>query len=178
MSAQGGVQVCSDKWNVKKKIMRPLKFYLMATVRAKLSLKKKRFIYLLLCCTGSYLRHVGSSIFVATLGICSFSIWTLGFGMWDLVPRPGIKPRPPALGVWSGRAKSQPLHPQGSPWGIFNEGSSRCQTRCSLHRPHSQKNTHKGIILIQELRHFVSGLLFSSDKPGSQRRLPGRPFFS
>ena len=21
--------------------------------------------------------------------------------MWDLVPRPGIEPRPPALGVWS-----------------------------------------------------------------------------
>ena len=102
----------------------------------------------------------------------------LSCSIQDLVPWPGIKPRPPALGVWSGRAKSQPLHPQGSPWGIFNEGSSRCQTRCSLHRPHSQKNTHKGIILIQELRHFVSGLLFSSDKPGSQRRLPGRPFFS
>ena len=30
--------------------------------------------------------------------------------MWDLVPGPGIKPRPPALGV----AESQPLDHQGS----------------------------------------------------------------
>ena len=26
---------------------------------------------------------------------------TLSCGMWDLVPRPGIKPGPPALGAWS-----------------------------------------------------------------------------
>ena len=26
---------------------------------------------------------------------------TLSCGMWDLVPRPGIKPEPPALGMWS-----------------------------------------------------------------------------
>ena len=25
----------------------------------------------------------------------------LNCGMWDLVPQPGIKPRPPALGAWS-----------------------------------------------------------------------------
>ena len=31
----------------------------------------------------------------------SYSLQTLSCGMWDLVPHPGIKPRPPALGVWS-----------------------------------------------------------------------------
>ena len=83
----------------------------------------------------------------------------LSCSMQDLVPWPGTKPRPPALGVWSGRAESRPLYSQGSPWGIFNEGSSRRQTSCSLHCPPSQKHTHEGIILIQELRHLVSGLL-------------------
>ena len=29
------------------------------------------------------------------------SMQTLSCGMWDLVPQPGINPRPPALGVWS-----------------------------------------------------------------------------
>ena len=32
-------------------------------------------------------------IYLAVLG--------LGCGMWDLVLRAGIKPRPPALGAWS-----------------------------------------------------------------------------
>ena len=41
----------------------------------------------------------------------------LSCGMWDLVPQPGIKPGPPALGVWS-----QPLDHQGSPWLLcFND---------------------------------------------------------
>ena len=31
----------------------------------------------------------------------SHSLQTLSCGMWDLVPHPGIKPRPPAMGVWS-----------------------------------------------------------------------------
>ena len=30
---------------------------------------------------------------------CSCGIFS--FGMWDLVPQPGIKPYPPALGAWS-----------------------------------------------------------------------------
>ena len=30
-----------------------------------------------------------------------FSIWTLGYCIWDLVPGPGIKPGAPALGAWS-----------------------------------------------------------------------------
>ena len=33
--------------------------------------------------------------------VFSCSMQTLSCGMWDLVPRPGIKPRPPALGAWS-----------------------------------------------------------------------------
>ena len=34
-----------------------------------------------------------------TQEIFSCSMQTLSCGMWDLVPWPGIKPRPPALGV-------------------------------------------------------------------------------
>ena len=36
-----------------------------------------------------------------TQEIFSCSMQTLSCGMWDLVPWPGIKPRPPALGAWS-----------------------------------------------------------------------------
>ena len=43
------------------------------------------FIYLF-GCAGSQLRRAGSSAEAY---------------MWDLVPRPGIKPRPPTLGAWS-----------------------------------------------------------------------------
>ena len=58
-------------------------------------------IYLFLFdCTRSYLRHVGSSILVAVCGIVSCGMWTLSCRMCDLVPQPGIKPGPPALGVW------------------------------------------------------------------------------
>ena len=32
-------------------------------------------------------------IYLAALGLCC--------GMWDLIPQPGIEPRPPALAVWS-----------------------------------------------------------------------------
>ena len=38
---------------------------------------------------------------VAAHGIFSCGIQTLGCGMWDLVPWPGIEPRLPALGVQS-----------------------------------------------------------------------------
>ena len=39
-------------------------------------------------------------IFAVACGIFSRGMRTLSYGMWDLVPQPGIKPRPPALGVW------------------------------------------------------------------------------
>ena len=38
--------------------------------------------------------------YLGALGL-SCSMQTLGWGMWDLVPWPGIKPMPPALGAWS-----------------------------------------------------------------------------
>ena len=46
---------------------------------------------------------------VAARGICSCGMWTLVAAcrllvvacMWDLVPRQGIEPGPPALGAWS-----------------------------------------------------------------------------
>ena len=31
----------------------------------------------------------------------SWGMWTLSCSLWDLAPWPGIKPGPPALGVWS-----------------------------------------------------------------------------
>ena len=31
----------------------------------------------------------------------NWGIWTLSSSLWDLVPWPGIEPRPPALGAWS-----------------------------------------------------------------------------
>ena len=43
-------------------------------------------------CTGAYLLHAGSLIMAVAHGIFSCS-------MWDLVPWPGIEPRPPVLGV-------------------------------------------------------------------------------
>ena len=60
--------------------------------------KKNIFILYLFGCTKSQLWHVGSSSFVSACRILSCSILTLSCGMWDLVPRPGIEPKPPALG--------------------------------------------------------------------------------
>ena len=50
-------------------------------------------------CAGSELRHLGS--LVVARSIFSYSMQTLSCSMWDLVPWPGIKPRPPVLGVWT-----------------------------------------------------------------------------
>ena len=50
-------------------------------------------------CAGSYLPHVGPSIFPVPCRIFSCSIWTLSCGMWDLIPWPGIEPRCSALRV-------------------------------------------------------------------------------
>ena len=36
-----------------------------------------------------------------TQDLLSCHVQTLHCGMWDLVPRPGIEPGTPALGVWS-----------------------------------------------------------------------------
>ena len=51
-------------------------------------------------CTSLQL-HTGSQIFVTASGIFSCSVRTLSCGIWDLVPWPGIKPKPPALGARS-----------------------------------------------------------------------------
>ena len=55
--------------------------------------KKKMFIYVF-GCAGSYLRHLGSLIFIVACKIFSCSLW-------DLVLLPGIEPWPPALGAQS-----------------------------------------------------------------------------
>ena len=44
----------------------------------------------------SWLQHSGSFFFFF---LSSCSMWTLSWGMWDLVPRPGIEPQSPALGA-------------------------------------------------------------------------------
>ena len=48
-------------------------------------------------------------------GIYNYSIQTLSCHMWDLVPWPGIEPRPPCTGT----VKSEPLNHQGSPTTPF-----------------------------------------------------------
>ena len=58
------------------------------------------FIYLF-GCARSWLHHLGSSFFVGACGTFSHSVGTLSCGLWDLVPCPGIKLQPSALGAWS-----------------------------------------------------------------------------
>lgn len=40
-------------------------------------------------------------VLVAVCRIFSCSMQTLSWGTWDLIPRPGLEPGPPALGAWS-----------------------------------------------------------------------------
>ena len=40
-------------------------------------------------------------VLVAVCRIFSCSMQTLSWGMWDLIPRPGMEPGPPVLGAWS-----------------------------------------------------------------------------
>jgi len=51
------------------------------------------YYYYFFAYAGSQLRHTESSVFVA-------ACWIFSCSMWNLVPWPGIKPRPPALGAW------------------------------------------------------------------------------
>ena len=44
---------------------------------------------------------LGSLLFIAACRLFSCRRWTLGCGIWALVPWPGMEPGPPALGVWS-----------------------------------------------------------------------------
>ena len=57
-------------------------------VPRKLGIKKTRHFILFI------------STYLAAPGL-TCGIHTLSCGMWDLVPQPGIKPRPPALGMRS-----------------------------------------------------------------------------
>ena len=51
-------------------------------------------------CVKSWLWHEGSLISIAAHRIFSCSMQALSCSMWDLVPRPGIRSRHPALGAW------------------------------------------------------------------------------
>ena len=53
----------------------------------------------LVACGIFQLQHAGSLVVACRIFSCSRQ--TLSCGMWDLVPWPGIKPGPPALGAWS-----------------------------------------------------------------------------
>ena len=69
-----------------------------------LMIKKKRFIYFdvldLRCSTWNL--HCGTwDLLVALCKNFSCNIWTLSCSMQNLVPWPGIKPGPPALGTWN-----------------------------------------------------------------------------
>ena len=54
-----------------------------------------------LSCGTRDLRCCVWDLLVAACGIFSCGMRTLSCSMWDLFPCPGIKPGPPALGVWS-----------------------------------------------------------------------------
>ena len=58
---------------------------------------KKIFIYL----AAPGLNFVTWDLLVVACGIFSCGTRILSCGMWDLVPRPGIEPGPPALGAQS-----------------------------------------------------------------------------
>ena len=70
-----------------------------------------RFIYfknLLFIClfsyAGSYLHHLGSSIFTVAFEVFSCSLqthlWHVACGMSHLVPHSRVEPGPSALGIW------------------------------------------------------------------------------
>ena len=52
------------------------------------------WLFICLAVLGLKLQYLGSSVFIVACKIFSC-------GMWDLVPWPGIEPRPPALGAQS-----------------------------------------------------------------------------
>ena len=61
----------------------------------------------------------------------NFAIMGVHCNMWHLVPRPGIKPRPPL----HGSMESYPLNRQGSPYSQFlyhpsRQGSTRLRIKC------------------------------------------------
>ena len=55
-------------------------------------------------------------IFVVACGILSWGMWALSCGVWDIVPWPGIKPGPPALGAWSLSHWTTREVPVDEPW--------------------------------------------------------------
>ena len=65
------------------------------------SIKKIFFFVYLSGCDGSYLWQSGSSVFTVAFRIFSCGRQTLSCSMWGLVPWPGIKHAPPALGAQS-----------------------------------------------------------------------------
>ena len=84
-------------------------FNVSTSSQASNNLFKDSFIHLFNCIT-SYLWHARSVFQFAAHEVLSCGLLMLSWGMWDLVPPPGIEPGPPALGV-----QSQPLDHQGGP---------------------------------------------------------------
>ena len=73
------------------------------TERCLISRSFSLFKYLFLLTLFFFFFFLLGRVLVAAHGIFDLrcSMQTLSCGMWDLVPRPGIKPGPPALGMWS-----------------------------------------------------------------------------
>ena len=88
-----------------------------------------RFIWL--CWVLVVTWYVGSLIFLAAGKIINYIMWTLSCSMWNLVPRLGIEPRPPALGK-EALATGAPGKSHGSLFVLSNSmGFDQCLCRAS-----------------------------------------------
>ena len=69
-----------------------------------LSLSPWRFVHVIMCIASSlfFLIFIWlPRVLVVACGIFNYVMWTLRCCIWDLIPWPGMEPRPPALGAWS-----------------------------------------------------------------------------
>ena len=107
-------------------------------------------------CAGSYLHswdlqstlwHMES--LVGACGIFCYSMEILTCGIWDLVPWPGIEPRPPALWVWS---VSHCITREVLQWPIFvyNNIVNRCELRTQP-KIYSFNNICSNLVLLPSL---------------------------
>ena len=68
-----------------------------------LSLSPWRFVHVIMCIASSlfFLIFIWLPwVLVVACGIFNYVMWTLRCCIWDLIPWPGMEPRPPALGAW------------------------------------------------------------------------------
>ena len=104
---------------------------------------------------------------------CGISMQTLSCGMWDLVPSPGIKPRPPALGAWGlrldhsfwlwkvqvrGLSDLVFIHPGGllGCWHFISIASQVCITKFTESVRWSSFSFKNGVSLVRATSSFPS----------------------